>query len=110
MKSFTLFAAAALFGTMATAEQAVVGCYKSTAGLTFKSTEDYNSVGRCGNIVCKDVAAFAMVDKKCYCGESIPSDSDKVDVENCNYKCPGYPSDNCMYNEMTCNISLLIRS
>jgi cell wall integrity and stress response component len=95
MKSQVIITALALFGGMATAAEKKLGCYKSTTGLKLQDTSIYNSVGHCGPISCPGKAAFAMIDKKCFCGDEIPADEDKVDDSKCTLKCPGYPPDTC---------------
>lgn len=97
MKSSSIFAAAVLFGSaMAVVEK--LGCYKSSTGTTFKGTFKFNSQGECEKN-CPGSAAFATTNKdKCYCGDMIPADSDKVDIENCNFSCPGFPADNCKFS------------
>lgn len=95
MKSQVIITALALFGSMATAAEKKLGCYKTTTGLTLKDTSIYNSIGHCGPKSCLGQAAFAMIDQKCYCGDKIPADADKVDDSKCSIKCPGFPPDTC---------------
>lgn len=82
----------------------MVGCYKSAGSLELMKDIEYNSNGACG-IVCveDDVAAgnlgysvLAMSSKtKCYCGNKLPSSSDKVDDDKCSMPCPGYDLETC---------------
>ena len=98
MKSSSIIAAAVLIGTAIAGPVVEIGCYKSSNGVTFKDESIYNSKGHCSGI-CKGSAAFATSDaNRCYCGDEIPADSDKVDDTKCNLSCPGYPEDNCMYH------------
>jgi cell wall integrity and stress response component len=95
MRSHVIITALALFGGMATAAEKKLGCYKSTAGMELQDTSIYNSIGHCGPLTCAGKAAFAMIDQKCFCGDEIPSDEDKVADSKCTIKCPGFPDDSC---------------
>jgi cell wall integrity and stress response component len=93
MKSQVLFTALTLFTSMVTA-QTKVGCYNSTLGLKFDSTDTYNSIGYCSR-ACPRNRAFAMIYMDCYCGDEIPPDSLKLKDSECETPCPGYDVDSC---------------
>lgn len=95
MKSYNVFPALLLFGALASAQVKKIGCYKTTVGLSLKGKDDFNSIGKCGDVICIGQAAFGMNQKQCFCGDEIPSDADKADDELCNIKCPGFPTDEC---------------
>lgn len=94
MKASIILSAAVLFNNAAVAVK-LIGCYKSSAGVTYKDARDNNSVGKCGVDLCIDTGTFALQNQKCFCGDAKPMDADKVADEECAIKCPGYPDDIC---------------
>lgn len=76
------------------------GCFKSAGEL-----EDKGGYTRSGvtSGMCKDEArdakalVFAMKGDKCLLGDTYPPEDDLVDDENCNFPCPSYQQEACMY-------------
>lgn len=79
------------------ATQRYEGCYSSAGSLESDGSYMYQSTGYCGEqCTGKDQAVMGLTEgNSCWCGGSIPSDSDKVDDERCNSPCTGFGSDNC---------------
>ncbi|KAK0113771.1 hypothetical protein ONS95_014021 [Cadophora gregata] len=78
-------------------ERTYQGCYSSSTGMTLNSTQEYNSRGSCGDpCYGMNSATFAMTNKNfCYCGDTLPPASTKVDDTKCNINCPGYGTESC---------------
>ncbi len=83
-----------------TAGAAVVqGCFSSHGDLEFNSNETYNSIGKCGSQICnqalgKYVGATTQ-GKECWCGNTYPPQSSRVDDSYCDAPCTGWPHDAC---------------
>jgi cell wall integrity and stress response component len=95
MRSFILLSATV---GLAAATQWSNGCYsKTTAALAASSeyTDTFMSRGLCDN-ECRESKAFAMVGFSCFCADSVPAATDKVEDAKCDSPCPGYPDDICM--------------
>lgn len=76
------------------------GCFKSEGELEDKGGYVSTSVS---SGMCKDEArdakalVFALKGEKCYLGNTYPPEDDLVDDDKCNFDCPGYPNEACMY-------------
>lgn len=84
-----------------TMKDTYIGCFKSAGGLTAGSQkEQYQSSGLCQG-KCKALGKkYSGLTKKffCYCGDTLPSESDQVSNDDCNLNCPGYGQDPCGSN------------
>lgn len=78
-----------------------IGCFKSPGGLTAESQkETWQSSGLCQG-KCKGLGKkYSGLTKKffCFCGDTLPSESDQVSNDDCNLNCAGYPEDPCGSN------------
>lgn len=76
------------------------GCFKSAGELEDKG--GYAGTGVSSGM-CKDVArkakalVFALKGDKCLLGDTYPPEDDLVDDEKCNFGCPAYTQEACMY-------------
>ncbi|CZT01335.1 hypothetical protein WAI453_006872 [Rhynchosporium graminicola] len=96
---FSFVAATALFAAtnVLAMERTSQGCFSSGTGLTLNATLEFNSRGSCGdNCYAMQSATFAMTNSNlCFCGETLPPASTKVDSSKCTIKCPGFGSEFC---------------
>ncbi|KAF8461046.1 hypothetical protein BDZ91DRAFT_798308 [Kalaharituber pfeilii] len=77
--------------------EAYIGCFKSAGDFTKASQEQYQSRGLCRD-KCKSLNKkySATTDKDlCYCGNTLPAESQQVSNSHCNQGCAGFPSDPC---------------
>lgn len=59
-------------------------------------TSNYQSDGRCfGNCTDLKYALAIVQEKNCWCSNVIPNRADRKSLVDCQYPCPGYPSDYC---------------
>ena len=78
------------------------GCFKSAGDLEDKGGYDPGSVS---SGMCKDVArkakalVFALKGEKCLLGDTYPPEEDLVDDDKCNFACPSYGEEACMYRD-----------
>lgn len=75
------------------------GCY-SSAPLNYQTQYTFQSTGWCQDH-CKERGneVFALLNGgTCLCGDTLPSDSDKVSDDECNVSCDGYPQDKCKFS------------
>jgi cell wall integrity and stress response component len=116
--SFTFIAAAALLGAShaaaepipapATLEQrqyntlTYEGCYSSSSGLSYNTSYQFNTKGYCQTqCVPGGYNVQATTNKTdCWCGNSVPPSSSKVDDSYCNDGCAGYGTEMCMFTLM----------
>ena len=105
MRSSTaLIAAGMLFAASTVTAQTygadtVQGCYKNLNNYVFNQTFIYNTDGSCQKR-CAPAGYNAMATTKgtdCWCGNSIPSDADKIEDTFCNVPCAGFGDNNCEY-------------
>ncbi|KAF8459518.1 hypothetical protein BGX38DRAFT_1149234, partial [Terfezia claveryi] len=85
----------------ASLEDTYIGCFKSAGGLTTSSgKETWQSSGLCRGTCARLGKKYSGLTKKafCYCGDTLPSESDEVSTDDCNLNCPGYPKDPCGSN------------
>ncbi|EME77603.1 uncharacterized protein MYCFIDRAFT_191065 [Pseudocercospora fijiensis CIRAD86] len=76
--------------------QSYKGCYSSSGDMTKAGSYMYQSNGYCGDQCSgKNQAVMGLTDKDCWCGDNMPSDSDKVDDSKCNTPCPGWDKVEC---------------
>ncbi|KAJ5780442.1 hypothetical protein N7457_005602 [Penicillium paradoxum] len=76
---------------------AKMGCYSEVESFKSQGPYTYQSLGYCQNLCAKKefkVAALSRGDM-CYCGDDMPSDSAKVDDDQCDMTCPGWPEATC---------------
>jgi hypothetical protein len=74
-----------------------VGCYSDAGSLKNKGPYSYQSPGYCEELCLRDGHKVAALTRgnMCYCGDTLPSQSAKVDDDKCDQACIGYPSDSC---------------
>lgn len=83
-----------------TLKNTYIGCFKSAGGLTAVSgKETWQSSGLCQGKCSGLGKRYSGLTKKfyCYCGNTLPPESDQVSNDVCNLNCAGYPQDPCMY-------------
>lgn len=80
-----------------------LGCYSEIPSLKSQGPYSFNSLGYCQSKCIEKEFKFAALKRgnMCYCGNTLPSQSNKVDDEKCNTVCPGYPVNNCKSNSLT---------
>lgn len=73
------------------------GCYGSATGLIFNATDNFNSVGSCGDACyAQQYAVMAMTNATyCYCSQTLPPVIANASASKCSVSCPGYPDDRC---------------
>jgi len=73
------------------------GCYSSSSGLSLNSSYTFNTKGYCQTqCVPIDKAVQATSDgDQCWCGDSLPPSSAKVDDSKCDMTCTGYGPEYC---------------
>ncbi|KAK4960145.1 Protein SLG1 [Elasticomyces elasticus] len=73
------------------------GCYSSSTGLTDQGSYMYQTKGWCQPICVKqDHAVLGLSGgSNCWCGDTLPPASSKVDDSSCNTPCNGYGQENC---------------
>ncbi|KAH9829791.1 cell wall integrity and stress response component 1-like [Teratosphaeria destructans] len=73
------------------------GCYSSSDGLSSVGSYTYQSSGYCQQQCAgKNQAVLGLTKgSDCWCGESLPEASSKVDDSKCNTPCTGYGQDEC---------------
>ncbi|KAK3620123.1 Protein SLG1 [Elasticomyces elasticus] len=73
------------------------GCYSSSTGLTDQGSYMYQTKGYCQPICVKqDQAVLGLSGgSNCWCGDTLPPASSKVDDSSCNTPCNGYGQENC---------------
>ncbi|KAH8888507.1 hypothetical protein GQ53DRAFT_240723 [Thozetella sp. PMI_491] len=76
----------------------VQGCFSSNSSLVYTATPDWNSKDSCATTTCK-AAGFKVAattqGKLCYCGDTYPPESARVDDSKCDVECGGYGWDAC---------------
>ncbi|KAJ6087291.1 hypothetical protein N7467_006205 [Penicillium canescens] len=74
-----------------------VGCYSDAGSLKNKGPYSYQSPGYCEEVCLRDGHKVAALTRgnMCYCGDTLPSQSAKVDDDKCDQMCIGWPSDSC---------------
>ncbi|KAK0962840.1 Protein SLG1 [Friedmanniomyces endolithicus] len=72
-------------------------CYSSSAGLTDQGSFEYQTSSYCQNICVKQNQAVLGLSagSDCWCGDTLPPASSKVDDSSCNKPCNGYGSQMC---------------
>ncbi|PWY75989.1 WSC-domain-containing protein [Aspergillus sclerotioniger CBS 115572] len=94
--AFSLGALLALSLSATAQMDTYMGCHSSPGNLTDQGSNQYQSVGLCGQVCAKVGAPFAgLQDSHCWCGVSPPVPSTFVSGKECNTQCPGYPADTC---------------
>lgn len=78
-----------------------IGCFSSSGGLKAATEKEvWQSSGLCRG-KCQGLGAkYSGLTKKflCYCGNTLPPESDQVSNDVCNLNCAGYPQDPCGSN------------
>ena len=74
-----------------------IGCFKSPGDGKLATKDVGQSQGACRNTCMKSKKKYASTTNAefCYCGDKLPSESDKVDNDLCNQPCKGYPFEPC---------------
>jgi len=83
-----------------TLQDTYIGCFKSAGGLKAESDKAvWQSSGLCRETCTGLKKKYSGLTKKffCYCGDTLPSESDQVSNDDCNLNCAGYPEDPCVY-------------
>lgn len=77
------------------------GCYKSSGSLKLIDQPLYNTIGACGDEICRP-AGYAVGattgGNQCWCGNTYPPKSDLVDDSKCDVGCAGYGEVACEYS------------
>jgi len=83
------------------------GCYSSSAGLTDQGSYMYQTSGYCQPICVKqDQAVLGLSGgSNCWCGDTVPPASSKVDDSSCNTPCNGYDKENCACQDLRSELS-----
>lgn len=73
------------------------GCYSSSSGLSYNTSYQFNTKGYCQTqCVPAGYNVQATTNKTdCWCGNSVPPSSSKVDDSYCNDSCAGYGTEMC---------------
>ncbi|ODQ64994.1 hypothetical protein NADFUDRAFT_83116 [Nadsonia fulvescens var. elongata DSM 6958] len=67
------------------------GCYSSSGSLTFKNTDSVGQTSKTCYATCEGKKYMGLTEgNQCWCGDSAPSSSDKINTSSCNLQCPGY--------------------
>ncbi|GAB1317853.1 Cell wall integrity and stress response component 1 [Madurella fahalii] len=76
----------------------VQGCFKSSGDLKFQTVIQWNSIGSCGNDICR-AQGFPVggttSGNQCWCGQTYPPKRDEVDPDECNVGCTGFGEHAC---------------
>lgn len=74
-----------------------LGCYSEFENVNSVLRFSYQSHEYCIDHCSKNNYPIAALTKgaTCYCSTQTPAESDKTDEEKCNWKCSGWPEDNC---------------
>lgn len=78
-----------------------MGCYSSAGTLTKSDSFTYQSYGHCQEQCIPKSGENAQAvmglnrGSDCWCGSTLPPESDKVDEEQCNTGCTGFGTDDC---------------
>jgi cell wall integrity and stress response component len=106
MVSFRVAAALVAIATVAQGYElktmTYMGCYKSSVGLKFNNTDQFQTSGACQKVCVpdgKDVLATTG-GSDCWCGDYMPPKSAKVADSNCDQICNGYKPEMCMLYSM----------
>ncbi|OGM47853.1 WSC domain protein [Aspergillus bombycis] len=72
-------------------------CYNSLGNLTpSHTTTEYQSVALCQQFChAENKPVYAVQDRKCFCGDTLPPLEAKVENTECMTRCPGYPVEHC---------------
>lgn len=104
LQSIVLVALAGCAHVTMASDPTYYACYSSPGKLVEKGDLEFNSRGDCHErCVTTEVAAggdgyavMAMTKRTlCYCGNTLPNDSLKVDDSKCKQACPGFDSETC---------------
>jgi cell wall integrity and stress response component len=76
----------------------IQGCYKSSGKLEFQKIIEWNTIGSCGNDLCR-AEGFKVGGttggNQCWCGNTYPPKDDLVDSKNCDVGCTGFGDHAC---------------
>ncbi|KAE8155626.1 WSC domain-containing protein [Aspergillus tamarii] len=71
-------------------------CYNDLGNLTTSHSTAYQSVALCQQFCNqKNKPVYAVQNQKCFCGDTLPPLSAKVENTECKTRCPGYPAEYC---------------
>jgi cell wall integrity and stress response component len=76
-----------------------IGCFSDPGDLIDMGPYTFQAKGWCQPLCVrlgKPILAFVN-GTNCFCGDKQPDSSSKVDDDNCNLGCTGYPLDSCKY-------------
>lgn len=97
--SVSLAATVLLHAFHATADLTSMGCYNSVPGFTNHGPATFQTKGYCFDNVCGPIGKSVEATSNgtdCWCGDSLPPASAKVDTSFCNVNCAGYgPYEQC---------------
>lgn len=92
-------------------DSTVQGCFKSSGDLKFQTTIQWNSIGSCGNDLCRAngyPVGGTMGGNQCWCGNTYPPKEDEVDPENCNIGCTGFGEHACEYRWVSAALGMIM--
>ncbi|KAH6847650.1 hypothetical protein B0I37DRAFT_354369 [Chaetomium sp. MPI-CAGE-AT-0009] len=76
----------------------IQGCFKSSGKLKFQKVIEWNTIGSCGNDLCR-AEGFKVGGttggNQCWCGDKYPPKEDLVDAKNCDVGCTGFGEHAC---------------
>lgn len=76
----------------------IQGCFKSSGKLKFMEIIEWNTIGSCGNDLCRAKGyevGGTTGGNQCWCGHKYPPKDDLVDPKNCDAGCTGYGEHAC---------------
>lgn len=97
MHATFILSALALALPVYSASSETVGCYSEIGSMKSQGPFTFQSPGHCEDQCSKKgfkIAALGRGDM-CYCGDQLPSQSAKVDDDQCDIKCSGWPEATC---------------
>ena len=73
------------------------GCYSSPGNMIDMGPYTFQTSGWCQALCVRQAKPFMALYNglNCLCGDSAPSQSDKIDDDSCNTPCKGFPQDTC---------------
>jgi hypothetical protein len=73
------------------------GCYSDAGSLKNKGPYTYQSLGYCEDLCSRGGYSVAALTRgnMCYCGDTLPPQSAKVDDDKCDQMCIGFPTTTC---------------
>jgi hypothetical protein len=83
---------------VATTTEKLQGCFSSVYGFEMVDDSIYQTSGNCVlKCVPMNKPAIAINGTQCWCSDTYPPASSKVEDDKCDEPCPAWPDVNCMY-------------